>query len=123
MKIKPLTGVLMLVAAVAAGYLLAVACSYDPVGLTREGAAKIKVYEIPGANFQGNQYVDFNELHFDPNNDDTSPMVLIYTDQGSEKGTWYPVPLRDWYVRDGEMHLEAESNWWYRVVILYQLED
>ncbi len=123
MKIKPLTGVLMLVAAVSAGYLLAVACSYDPIGITREGAAKIKVYEVPGANFEGNQYEDFGELHFDPNNDDTTPMLLIYTDQNSEKVTWYPVPLGDWYARDGELHVEAESNWWYRVVILYQLED
>ncbi|OGD76845.1 MAG: hypothetical protein A2Y64_05120 [Candidatus Coatesbacteria bacterium RBG_13_66_14] len=123
MKIKPVTGVLMLVAAVAAGYLLAVACSYDPIGITKEGAAKVKVYEVPGSNFQANQYEDFAELHFDPNNDDTSPMVLIYTDQGTEKATWYPVSSNDWYVRDGEMHLESESNWWYRIVILYQLEE
>jgi len=123
MKIKPVTGVLMLVVAVAAGYILAVSCSYDPVGITKEGAAKVKVYEIPGSNFQGNQYVEFDELHFDPNNDDTSPMVLIYTDQDSEMVTWYPVSTNDWYVRDGEMHLESESNWWYRIVILYQLEE
>lgn len=123
MRIKPLTGVLMLAVAATVGYLLAVACSYDPVGITREGAAKVKVYEIPGANFQGNYYVDFAELHFDPNNDDTSPMLLIYTDRGSEKATWYPVPLSDWFVRDGEMHMDAEANWWYRIVILYQLEE
>ncbi|HUT98940.1 MAG TPA: hypothetical protein VM054_07685 [bacterium] len=123
MKIKPVTGVLMLVAAVAAGYILSVACSYDPVGITKEGAAKIKVYEIPGSNFQGNQYEDFAELHFDPNNDDTSPMVLIYTDQDSEMTTWYPVSANDWYVRDGEMHLESQADWWYRIVILYQLEE
>jgi hypothetical protein len=123
MKIKPVTGVLMLVAAVTAGYVLAVACEYDAVGITKEGAAKIAVYDLPASNFQGNQYVDFDELHFDPNNNDTSPMVLIYSDQGTEKATWYPVSSNDWYVRDGEMHLESESNWWYRIVILYQLEE
>jgi hypothetical protein len=124
MKIKPVTAVLMLVAAVATGYLLAVACSYDAVGITKEGAAKVVVYELPGSNFQGNQYEDFGELHFDPNNDDTSPLVLIYSDQGTEKGTWYPVSANDWYARDGELHLESQSsNWWYRIVILYQLEE
>ncbi|MBD3372678.1 MAG: hypothetical protein GF403_08190 [Candidatus Coatesbacteria bacterium] len=124
MRIKPLYGVLTLVGAVLIGYLFGVACERDPVSIGVEGAATVKVYEIPAGNFQGSEYVEFDELRLDPVDDDTTPMLLIYGDHGSDGVLWYPLDQEYWHAKDGNLHIDddGQGTETYRIVLMYQLD-
>ncbi|MBD3400451.1 MAG: hypothetical protein GF399_08970 [Candidatus Coatesbacteria bacterium] len=124
MRIKPLAAVGTLVAVLGLGYLLGVACEPDPMSIGVEGAASVKVYEIPAGNFEGSEYEEFDELSLDPADDDTTPMLLIYGDHGSERTLWYPLEPEYWHAKDGLLHIDddGQGTEWYRIVLLYQLD-
>lgn len=122
MTIKPLPGVLTLVAALTLGYLLGVACEVDPVSIAIEGAASVRVYEIPTGNFQGQDYVEFDELRLDPADRRRTPMLLIYGDHGSGGTRWHPLSQVYWHAIDGNLHIDDDGQGTenYRIVFVYQ---
>ncbi|MCD4734191.1 hypothetical protein K8R78_08160 [bacterium] len=125
MKRNLLATIPLLVVAIGIGYFLGVGCEQDPISIGVEGAAAINVYEYPVANFQGGDWVDnFDTIHFNPNDDDTTPLLIIYGDGDSNGTEWQPLPLGDWQCREGGLRItNTAGHAMLRIVVVYEKES